>query len=110
MLKTIHLEKTDLTLALFAILPFWVFAGFSETMTVNGEVISDTSLNILGVFAGVLIGWYGITQISAIASDRRKPADERSIDMRKHSIARLPGMVVLLGLAVVQLLVSSGMV
>ncbi|WP_167006868.1 hypothetical protein [Mumia sp. ZJ430] len=46
-----------------AVLPFWVFGGSSSTTTVNGEVVSEQSLNLLGLLLAALAIGIGVKRL-----------------------------------------------
>lgn len=108
MLKHVDLTRSEIALLFAATIPFWIFAGVSHEVVVNGELVSDFSLNFLGIVAGLALGKHAITEILRVISDRKKPVDERSLDPRKYSVERLALMTGLLLLGTAQLLLSTG--
>lgn len=46
-----------------AVLPFWVFGGSSSSTTVNGEVVSEQSVNLLGVVLAVAAIVIGVKRV-----------------------------------------------
>lgn len=45
--------RAPLIAILLGVLPFWLFVGMSQTTTVNGKVVQDSSLNVLGVIMAI---------------------------------------------------------
>ena len=45
--------RRPLVAILLGILPFWLFIGMSQTTTIDGEVVQDSSLNVLGVILAI---------------------------------------------------------
>lgn len=48
-----HRLRRPLVAILLGVLPFWLFVGMSQTTKINGEVVQDSSLNVLGVITAV---------------------------------------------------------
>ncbi len=48
-----HRLRQPLIAMLLGILPLWLFVGMSQTTTVNGQVVQDSSLNLLGVILAI---------------------------------------------------------
>jgi hypothetical protein len=48
-----HRLRQPLIAMLLGILPLWLFVGMSQTTTVNGQVVQDSSLNVLGVILAI---------------------------------------------------------
>lgn len=48
-----HRLRRPLVAVLLGVLPFWLFVGMSQTTTVNGKVVQDSSLNVLGVIMAI---------------------------------------------------------
>jgi hypothetical protein len=66
--------RTPIIAALLAIIPFFMFFGAANTLTVNGELVSDSRLNLLGVgmaLAGIVLV-FGVVRPSAPKDAARK--------------------------------------
>ncbi|WP_395678705.1 hypothetical protein [Inquilinus sp.] len=49
-----HRLRAPLIAILLGLLPFWLFVGMSQTTKINGEVVQDSSLNVLGIVLAVI--------------------------------------------------------
>jgi hypothetical protein len=48
------LTKNDILGLIAGIIPFFVFIGSSSTSSVNGQVVSQSSLNLVAIIGGVI--------------------------------------------------------
>lgn len=46
--------RTPLIILILGLLPFWLFIGSSNTLTINGEVVRDSRFNLAGLVMGVI--------------------------------------------------------
>ncbi|RDE07674.1 hypothetical protein [Pelagibacterium lacus] len=53
--------KTPLIAILLGVLPYFIFVGSSQTITVNGAVVRDEQFNLLGIVLAVVGLWLAFT-------------------------------------------------
>lgn len=87
--------KTPLIAILLGVLPFFVFLGSSQTVTINGDVVRDDQFNLFGVVLAVIGLWLAFTVL--------RPSAPR--DMARKALA-----VVAMLLCLVQLAASFGLI
>lgn len=81
--------KTPITALILALLPYLLFVGSSETMTVNGVVVRDEQINFLGIICALV----GLGLVFSVL----RPSAPR--DGARKALAIIAGLLCLLQLA-----------
>jgi hypothetical protein len=55
--------KKSIVAIVLGLIPLWVFVGSRSTTTINGEVVSSSALNILGVVLGLVALGIGLSTL-----------------------------------------------
>ena len=106
----LYISTSELALLAVILLPFWIFVGISESISVNGHVVSHYKLNVLAISVGLIGAYYGIVNTLRIVDNMRSPASERSIETYRFSGYRLPIMIGFIAISTLQLLTGADVI